>query len=518
MSKEPTPLRIPLSPNPVTGERSIFEPARQESISIIKGFQGSESSASKEKGKKGFFGKMKRKKPDDSESKQSDDEEEDLSASRATVRPEMIASRSDFRIEELDPRSSTTSIPFTSQPSAVSISQFPLPVVEKSGQPWITRTTTGSRPISPTHPQVPSSEEPSGGPGKGEPPTQRPGGGPGRGYPGGGAGPPGGPGFGYPEETPGGGGPPGGPGGPGFGRSLGSQTPKNLIEGPKPQTPDPFTGEREKWITFLIQASIYFAHYEDYFQGEDRRKAMYFLSWFQGRIVRPWADSILTTVAIGNINPLLDNFEELVEKATELWGPINEKQTAQKKLERITQKTSISAYHSEFTAIAIKSEYNEPALNRFFYKGLKESIKNLFVNIQRPQTVAGTLAAALEFETRILEQAEDRQQSDPKTVVSRSETSKHLRREVGKVGKLSEEERRKRTQEGRCFNCGLIGHLSRACPRKTAQSKIGQTQTVPDEQENVKKRATKPRKESKKKDDSSAKIKSSWIEEDFLEA
>src|SRR5215510_1499894 len=145
MSKEPTPLQIPLSPDPVTGERSIFEPARQESISIIKGFQGSESSASKEKGKKGFFGKMKRKKPD---------EEEDLSASCATIRPEMIASRSDFRIEELDPRSSTTSIPFTPQPSAVSISQFPLPVVERSGQPWITRTATGSRPISPTHPQA----------------------------------------------------------------------------------------------------------------------------------------------------------------------------------------------------------------------------------------------------------------------------------------------------------------------------------------------------------------------------
>jgi hypothetical protein len=235
---------------------------------------------------------------------------------------------------------------------------------------------------------------------------------------------------------------------------------------PKPKTPASFTGDREKWITFMIDASIYFSHYPEFFKG-DRTKAVYFLGWFEGKTVRPWADEILATV--GQIYPsaFLDDFGALVERASILWGPLNQKQNAQSELDKIHQETTVSAYHAKFAPLATRSKYNEETLTRIFY------------NIKRPDTVETLLEAALEFESRILERVEERKALEQKP---RPEGRFTSQKETAKAGRLTEEERKKHMKEGRCFICHMIGHLANKCPQKEAKAKKG---TAEDDEERL---------------------------------
>lgn len=236
---------------------------------------------------------------------------------------------------------------------------------------------------------------------------------------------------------------------------------------PKPATPKSFMGEREKWVTFIIEASVYFMHYQEFFR-RDEIKCIYFLGWFEGELVRPWADEILSTIGSGHTSPLLTDFDRLVRAAAALWGPMNQKQNAQNELDKIKQNTTVSAYHARFSPLATRSKYNEETLARTFYKGLKEPIKNLMINIDRPQTVEGLLEAALEFESRILERIEERKALEQKPGTGERTAP---RKETVKAGRLSEEERKKHMKEGRCFNCHQVGHLSNKCPRNEAKAK-----------------------------------------------
>ena len=42
--------------------------------------------------------------------------------------------------------------------------------------------------------------------------------------------------------------------------------------------------------------------------------------------------------------------------------------------------------------------------------------------------------------------------------------------------KMSPDEKKKRMAEGRCFTCGRMGHMSRACPKKVGKEEGGQRQ------------------------------------------
>jgi hypothetical protein len=44
---------------------------------------------------------------------------------------------------------------------------------------------------------------------------------------------------------------------------------------------------------------------------------------------------------------------------------------------------------------------------------------------------------------------------------------------------LTDEERKKLSQEGRCFRCRQQGHMSRDCPKKGQNARVNQTQATP---------------------------------------
>jgi predicted RNA-binding protein with PUA-like domain len=194
----------------------------------------------------------------------------------------------------------------------------------------------------------------------------------------------------------------------------------------------------------------------------DANKCIQFLSWFEGDLARPWADGILSTIGTRNESRLLRSWPMLLEAGATLWGPINEEFEARNQLREIKQTDSVSGYHAKFLRWAIISKFNEEALVDSFYRGLKESIKNMMTNIPRPQTLQELLSAALEFESRILERVKERKQNENRPRYGQGQTATA---DI-KATRLSPEERTKRMKEGRCFTCNRSGHISRNCPDK----------------------------------------------------
>jgi hypothetical protein len=226
--------------------------------------------------------------------------------------------------------------------------------------------------------------------------------------------------------------------------------------------PTTFTGEREKWETFIIQAHFYFAHYPDYF-ADQRNRGIYLLSWMEGENIRNWVNAILVTMGTPYESPLLGSWYLMIETATTLFGPINPEQTAREELRTIQQRTTVTDYHARFLRNATRSGYNEEALVDAFYTGLKEPIKDMMVNIQRPETLNSLLSVAVDYEARILARAKERKKNEPKRPWFSGKPT------TINATKLSQEERTKRMKEGRCFICNQTGHMARTCPKRQNQ-------------------------------------------------
>ena len=218
----------------------------------------------------------------------------------------------------------------------------------------------------------------------------------------------------------------------------------------------------------MVQSLLYFRQYPEYFL-HDENKCYYFLNWFDGAIARPWADRIILTATDRWPSPLLSEWDTLLQTAAGIWGPINEKQRAQEALDTLHQETSVTDYFAKFMVEATMAEYDETTSVHLFYKGLKESIKDRMVGIPRPTTIQEMLAAALDYEARIIARANER-----KAMQARQPKMAQKKEEV-KAGRLTPEERKKRMQEGRCFNCNLQGHMSRECPKNKSIGKAKKT-------------------------------------------
>jgi len=247
---------------------------------------------------------------------------------------------------------------------------------------------------------------------------------------------------------------------------------------PKASTPTKFAGDRTKWQTFTIEAYMFFAHYPEFFHAfhGERNRCIYFLGWFEGETTRPWADAILGTIGTTKESPLLDDWTLLIQTAAELWGPINPEYEARAQLREIKQEQTVSAYHAKFMRWSIPSGYNREALVDFFYRGLKESIKNMMVNIQRPTTLEEMLSRALDYEARILERAAERRNETNRPRFDRNPKADH----IIKATRLPQEERSKRMREGRCFTCNKTGHIARNCPDRQ-QIKAARTEVKEEE-------------------------------------
>lgn len=281
--------------------------------------------------------------------------------------------------------------------------------------------------------------------------------------PGNGGGPTGGPPSGTPG-LPGGRGPTGGqPSGspnppPQTIATIAPLAPK--IKEPKPEPVPKFTGDRGQWESFLVKLHIYFGFYPEYFAtNQHEHKGVALLNLFSFPAGNPWAHEILSTIGKPKLHDLLLNFDLLVDTATTLWGPVNQVEDVIQQLEELKQTGKVADYYSRFCAIASKTGWNEPPLMHYFYSGLKPALKDMLVNVARPQHIWDYVTLCIDFENRILERIKEREKEgsyNPRPPPNQRTVKVNM-------GRLSPEERTRRMKEGLCFNCCGKGHMARDC-------------------------------------------------------
>jgi hypothetical protein len=97
-----------------------------------------------------------------------------------------------------------------------------------------------------------------------------------------------------------------------------------------------------------------------------------------------------------------DTFKtSFLEAWGEAWGEADEAQTAKDKLKHIQQKGACSTYVTEFNHYALLSRFDELALHKLFYDGLKDRVKDLLLTLPNVTSLYDNQKQAIKCDIRL---------------------------------------------------------------------------------------------------------------------
>ena len=246
----------------------------------------------------------------------------------------------------------------------------------------------------------------------------------------------------------------------------------SMPKAPKSVPVTPFEGDQDKWDAFVTQIKLKIAEYPFYFTT-DRLKVIYMLQWMQGRTMA-WASSYLDQVNSSTPAPELDSWDRMLATATAAWGIHDREGRAEQKLLALTQASTksgtVSEYRSEFQQVAQVTKWNDEALSRQFYNGLKRPIKYGLLSMPKSKNLQELIQNSLDFETRWLELRSNTTGPRAANVYQSNPSSSRPIRDPNAMdvdaSRLSQEDQDRHFKQGLCFICHKAGHIARECPDK----------------------------------------------------
>jgi len=101
---------------------------------------------------------------------------------------------------------------------------------------------------------------------------------------------------------------------------------------------------------------------------------------------------------------IFGNYGKFKEKLRRAFGVVNEKQAVERCIHILRQDGSAAKYSTEFQQIATLTEWDDEALTSQYYWGLKDTIKNEIVRMNRPEDLQGMIDAFINIDSRQWEQ------------------------------------------------------------------------------------------------------------------
>lgn len=245
----------------------------------------------------------------------------------------------------------------------------------------------------------------------------------------------------------------------------------------KVATPDKFAGKKGgevyKW----------FAQLRLVFRGKprayrcDEDKVAYALSYMSGT-AQNWAMPILQALDEGRPHDLLVDYNAFREAVIAVYGDIDRKGTAEDRLGRIRQTGSVANYISMFNEYAAQVDWNEPSLVARFRGGLKEEILDSVATAEnQPRRLNEWMSMASRIDERLWSRRQNRRPpvlaSHPRDQAGRfqanSGSSGPVPMEIDATSTLTAmaktaTDRIEYQKQGRCWGCGLHGHVRAKCP------------------------------------------------------
>jgi len=267
--------------------------------------------------------------------------------------------------------------------------------------------------------------------------------------------------------------------------------------------PDTFDGtDPKKLCTFLVQCELNFQDRPKAFHT-DRTKVTFAQSYLKGMALE-WFEPYLLSAGDPHNRPIwMTDWEEFVIELQTTFGPHDPVANAEHQLDHLCMKENHCAnrYMVDFNRIVSQIRgYGDGALRHHFYTGLPDRIKDEISHVGKPHTLNGLCILTQEIDARYWERKEevtcqnktstststnttntksgktDKGKSSgnaaqssllstPTPKSNKSGKTAELSDKLGKDGKLTSEERKRRFDMNLCMFCGATGHKAKDCPK-----------------------------------------------------
>jgi Retrotransposon gag protein len=162
---------------------------------------------------------------------------------------------------------------------------------------------------------------------------------------------------------------------------------------------------------------------------------------------------------------ILSSYEELSKAMNQVFGDIDERKTAAKKIQQLKQTTSVRSYITEFQTITANLDWDSEALEDKFQEGLKQSIRDALVYFPTDHENLEQLFERAQRIDREQWSRKERYDARGMNYFRKKQTVRQDREgDVIMTGAKVNMEEAKRT--GACFNCGMKGHRANRCGKK----------------------------------------------------
>jgi len=283
----------------------------------------------------------------------------------------------------------------------------------------------------------------------------------------------------------------------------------------KVREPDTFDGtDPKKLRTFLVQCELCFQDRAKAFHL-DRAKVTFAQSYLKGMTLEWFEPDLLNSGDLADRPRWMESWVHFVAELQSTFGPHDPITDAEHQLEhlRIKDAHRVTRYIVDFNRLASQvQDYGDGALCRLFYSGLPDCLKDEIARVGKPLTLHGLRALCQEIDAHYWERKDkisrttkSQPTSSPtkpsnsggnssnsgqeKSKTGNSSTSANsgsskvtsnqstsgsrpdLTNKLGKDGKLTADEQKRRLDNNLCMFCRGTSHFADNCPKKTKKAK-----------------------------------------------
>ncbi|KAG9192563.1 hypothetical protein G6011_11297 [Alternaria panax] len=186
---------------------------------------------------------------------------------------------------------------------------------------------------------------------------------------------------------------------------------------PKIAAPEKFGGDREKLRTFLTHTYLYCEYNEVPTDQEKILMASTYMKDKASNWMQPYVDDYLLDAehrgTKAETRALFAGWTEFKEEMGRIFGEVDAKNQAEKRITRLKQTTSVSAYTAEFKQLQARIDWDDAALRTVFETGLKENVKDGLVHHDKPESLHALIELATRIDNRLWERNDQKKYFRP---------------------------------------------------------------------------------------------------------